>query len=1295
MVWISVWVLFLENAHRACSCTHPGREGRSERCPGADARLVDDEQYIIARRQNASMKEEVFAAAVAACAYLNAIYCAFVFDDTLAIVNNPDVKPNSKLSDIFAHDFWGKSIIAFDSHKSYRPLTILSFRAHTLSTYPPDPRSFHAVNIALHALVTGCMVKLAATLWPAASVSASSQRHVALLAGLLFAVHPVHVEAVTGTVGRAELLCALCCFASASAYAACAAPTAASRSTRLCLGLLAAMLFFTAVLCKETGVTLLGVLGVREAFVHVPRCLRRRRTGSGGDGDGEGRNPNGSNGRNSGCSLIAVLLRLVLLGSCAAGYALMRLLLMRPPGAPISFAAATLSSSELIRRAENPLAFVTDRWLWFLSCLRVNAEYVRLLVWPVRLCIEYSFDCIPMAKSYSLTDNAGPLLLLLLAVVSGMAALRNALWRGGGGDDRGGTRAKPRMAASTAASATTSAADTDGVMRRHSRHTVVAGAWLLMPWLPISHVPLRLGTLVAERTLYLPSVGAVLLLANALRPWMAHPHARHRRAGPDRQTSSSQGRQPDRKKAAVHVTRRQFRTGRFARSCLVASAVGLTVGALAVRTLRRSIDWRTDNAAFEAAILACPRSAKLHQQMCTLRTGQERLAEAAAHCAISSRIDPEFCDVHKSRGFLALAANDLGVAIAQFNASLPCPYTNLQSYRVLLSLYDMLHARDRRNATLYEAMASTHAYVGNAPYAAILSREACALHLKNGDATSALAAADAGVRYLQHGGGDGDGKGNGQGGGGGVASSPSAGGAVGAAGVQQREVSAEAEDAACALYYWRGQALLASKRRAKALEAFSQVGECPGHAPLAKAAAAEAALLREWRKGRRARKGVSASPASTSSADEPLPEDVVVPRPSTRRVLLLTFHGGVAASVRWAAKELGWALDAPSLDDSWLGGCDDDGDVERTRGARGANTINGAQPSAAYRFSEARAACLWSKHDLGARLAPYDLVIVGDTAPLAWPLLRAGWPEKYAHLRARWQGEGEEEAARAARERPPQRLLIWVCNRFDYGAVGDESWYDMIRSLSRRPAVSVLSSASFEWKYAQHVRRASFPSPAILPPSGRLASPDSPPTDPVPPSVDKPNTFFVLPKINEARMGLADALASRGVAVWTPGVWPSGMQRWGGPLAVAPFRAAIHIPYAPVTFALYEHAAAGLLTFVPSADLLLRLYARRGLFFQSTPTDFVTTGHGTSALSQRMLLSTDWYAADNAPCFVYFESLDDLQEKLQSTDYKRRRADLAAWAEAHVNSTLNRWRMIDRFLVRGDQVEEAEPDSAG
>lgn len=273
--------------------------------------------------------------------------------------------------------------------------------------------------------------------------------------------------------------------------------------------------------------------------------------------------------------------------------------------------------------------------------------------------------------------------------------------------------------------------------------------------------------------------------------------------------------------------------------------------------------------------------------------------------------------------------------------------------------------------------------------------------------------------------------------------------------------------------------------------------------------------------------------------------------------------------------------------------------------------------------------------------------------------------------------------------------MLWVCNRFDYGAVGEDEWYRTIKALASRPAVSVLSSAAFEWKYAQHVRKAPFPSPAVLPPIGLLAAAESAPADPVPPSIDKPRTFFVLPKINEAKMELADALTARGVAVWTPGVWPSGMQRWGGPRAVRTFRAAIHIPYAPVTFALYEHAVtAGLLTFVPSAELLLKLHARRGLFFQSTSTDFVTTGHGTGELTQSMLRSTEWYAPANAPCFVYFDSLDDLVEKLESTDYERRRTELAAWAEGHTNSTLRRWKMIHTFMVggqAGEGVGEAAP----
>lgn len=51
----------------------------------------------------------------------------FVFDDSEAIVNNKDVVSEDWFK-LFYNDFWGANIKSNLSHKSYRPLTILSFR---------------------------------------------------------------------------------------------------------------------------------------------------------------------------------------------------------------------------------------------------------------------------------------------------------------------------------------------------------------------------------------------------------------------------------------------------------------------------------------------------------------------------------------------------------------------------------------------------------------------------------------------------------------------------------------------------------------------------------------------------------------------------------------------------------------------------------------------------------------------------------------------------------------------------------------------------------------------------------------------------------------------------------------------------------------------------------------------------------------------------------------------------------------------------------------------------------------
>src|SRR4029077_15573998 len=88
----------------------------------------------------------------------------------------------------------------------YRPLTI--------ATYVLDWRTgavawFHAVNLLWHAGASAALAMLARRL---------SGERAAWVAGLLLAVHPVHVEAVANIVGRAELMAGL--FAIVAVYAA-------------------------------------------------------------------------------------------------------------------------------------------------------------------------------------------------------------------------------------------------------------------------------------------------------------------------------------------------------------------------------------------------------------------------------------------------------------------------------------------------------------------------------------------------------------------------------------------------------------------------------------------------------------------------------------------------------------------------------------------------------------------------------------------------------------------------------------------------------------------------------------------------------------------------------------------------------------------------------------------------------------------------------------------------------------------------------------------------------------------
>ena len=87
---------------------------------------------------------------------------------------------------------------------------------------------------------------------------------VAPISTLLFAVHPIHTEAVTGIVGRAELLSSMFFLVTLNLYQT--STTAASVGNKITCYLSILATVALAVFSKEQGVTVLGICFVYELF---------------------------------------------------------------------------------------------------------------------------------------------------------------------------------------------------------------------------------------------------------------------------------------------------------------------------------------------------------------------------------------------------------------------------------------------------------------------------------------------------------------------------------------------------------------------------------------------------------------------------------------------------------------------------------------------------------------------------------------------------------------------------------------------------------------------------------------------------------------------------------------------------------------------------------------------------------------------------------------------------------------------------------------------------------------------
>jgi tetratricopeptide (TPR) repeat protein len=377
-------------------------------------------------------------AAAAILAYSPIFGGKYIQDDHLAIEDN-EIVARGHVGEIFSTSYWEGA--RGNDRTLYRPFAIWSFALERAAAGQPSPPLTRGLNLAIHLLVSLTLGLLAARVGAGSSVAFSC--------ALLFALHPVHVEAVAGGVGRAELLAALFSLAALLLMSVAgdwrvghAPPNAAGPRLRRLAAWSAAVCVFAALGSKETAAALLPLLVVQELLFRPPA---------------------------RGAFRAWLIERAAALAPTALAVTVY--LVLRIRALELAFATQT------VPLADNPLVGLAGS-ARLAAAFGIAARALRLLVWPWPLSADYSGTV--------LTTTSGPAFVLPWIGFVSLAALfllAFAPW----------LLARPAR---------------EGVRPA----SLAAWLWLL-PYLVVGNVLFLVGAGLAERFLYLPSAGFCLLAA--------------------------------------------------------------------------------------------------------------------------------------------------------------------------------------------------------------------------------------------------------------------------------------------------------------------------------------------------------------------------------------------------------------------------------------------------------------------------------------------------------------------------------------------------------------------------------------------------------------------------------------------------------------------------------------------------------------------------------------------------------------------------------------------------------------
>ena len=272
------------------------------------------------------------------------------------------------------------------------------------------------------------------------------------------------------------------------------------------------------------------------------------------------------------------------------------------PFAAFFYLRGGLHAHMLIEFTENPLVSA-GFWTARLTAVKVIGKFLWLFLWPARLSADYTYNAVPLfGWRVSSWEDAKAIVALAICLGAALLAVLLAVrWH------------------------------------RTGKPLLFFLVFFFVALSPTSNLIILIGSIMAERFLYLPSVGLAGCVVAAVR-------------------ALGQGRFLQRPAAARAAW----------------AALGLVCLAFTARTYARNFDWQDDRSLWASAVDVCPGSARPHYNLgIELERLPYGLPEAIAEYQAALRIEPDFAEAHVNLGnALAQTPGRLPEAIAEYQAAL-------------------------------------------------------------------------------------------------------------------------------------------------------------------------------------------------------------------------------------------------------------------------------------------------------------------------------------------------------------------------------------------------------------------------------------------------------------------------------------------------------------------------------------------------------------------------------------------------------------------------------------------------